>query len=244
MQEILKIDTSNTRARRMLAELEQSEQELAKFREEKQRLYEGALASYQNGEISSALSKLERGLDLSRRPNAKSLTTELDAQYQSFYNQVRSERDAAKNAYAEGRKNLEDKNIARTLEICEEFLQKLPNDPMFQALKLEAEEGQRQEQSAAVAEVEKRAELEPDLDKKFNILQDACERFPNEPHFKQSFKLIRDRRDLVNSIVARARQYEERGPVCRGRQPVGHFAQHLPCLSGSGFRDGSLNAPS
>ena len=211
LQEILKIDSSNTKARTMLAEIDQTEQELNKFREEKQRLYEGALASYQNGEISTALSKLERGLDLSRRPNAKTLTTELDAKYQSFYNQVRSERDAARNAYAEGRKSLEDKNTARALEICEEFLQKHPNDPMFQALKLEAEEMQRQEQSAAIAEVDRRAEAEPDLDKKFNIIKDAGDRFPNEPHFKTSLKLIRDRRDLVNSIVARARHYEERG---------------------------------
>ena len=211
LQEILHIDSSNIKARTMLAEIDQAEQELAKFRDEKQRLYEGALASYQNGEISTALSKLERGLDLSHRPNAKTLTSELDAQYQSFYNQVRSERDAARNAYAEGRKSLEDRNIARTLEICEEFLQKHANDPMFQALKLEAEETRRQEQSAAIAEVDRRAEAEPDLDKKLNIIKEAGDRFPNEPHFKQSLKLTRDRRDLVNSIVARAHQYEERG---------------------------------
>lgn len=211
LQEILKIDSSNTKARTMLAEIDQTEQELTKLREEKQRMYEGALASYQNGEISTALSKLERGLDLSRRPNAKNLTTELDAQYQSFYNQVRSERDAARNAYAEGRKSLEDKNTARALEICAEYLQKHPNDPMFQALKLEAEELARQEQSAAIAEVDRRADAEPDLDKKYNIIKDAGDRFPNELHFKTSLKLVRDRRDLVNSIVARARHYEERG---------------------------------
>ena len=211
LQEILKIDSTNTRARTMLAEIDKTEQEISKFREEKQRLYDSAMDAYKDGEISTALSKLERGLDVSRRPNARALTTELDAQYQSFYNQVRSERDAARNAYAEGRKSLEDKNTIRALEICEEYLQKHPTDPMFQALKLEAEEMQRHDQSAAIAEVNRRADSEPDLDKKFNLIQEACERFPNEPHFKSSLKLIRDRRDLVNSIVARARQYEERG---------------------------------
>jgi len=211
LQEVLNLESTNTRARTMLAEIDQTEQEIVKFREEKQRLFEGAMASYRNGEISSALSKLERGLDIARRPDGRTLTTELDAQYQSFYNQVRSEWDAARNAYAEGRKCLEDKNTVRALEICEENLQKHPNDPMFQALKLEAEELERLERSAAIAEVNRRTDSEPDLDKKLNLIKEACERFPNEPHFQSSLKLIKDRRDLVNSIVARARQYEERG---------------------------------
>ena len=211
LQEILKIDSANTRARTMLAEIDRTEQEVVKFKEDKQRLYDGALASYRNGEISSALSKLERGLDLSHKAAGRPLTTELDAQYQSFYNQVRSERDSARNAYAEGRKSLEDKNTERALEICGEYLQKHPNDPMFQALRLEAEEMQRQEQSSAVAEVNRRSDLEPDLDKRFNIMKEACERFPNEAHFALSLTAVRQKRDLVNSIVARSRQYEERG---------------------------------
>lgn len=65
------------------------------------------------------------------RGGPKSITPDLDAQCQGLYNQVRSERDAARNAYAEGRKQLLDRNVARALEICDEYLQKHPNDPMF-----------------------------------------------------------------------------------------------------------------
>ena len=82
---------------------------------------------------------------------------------------------------------------------------------MFQALKLEAEEQQRQDQSAFIAEVSRRAESERDLDRRVNILKEAVERYPDEPHLQQSLRLVRERRDLVNSIVERARQYEERG---------------------------------
>jgi eukaryotic-like serine/threonine-protein kinase len=209
LEEVLKIDTSNMQARRMLAEIDHVEQESIKVREEKQRLFQSAVTSYQSGEISTALSKLERVLELNRG-GPKSVTPDLDAQCQGLYNQVRSERDAARNAYAEGRKQLLDRNVARALEICDEYLQKHPNDPMFQALKFEAEEMKRQEQSSAVAEMNRRAEAEPDLDKKFNIVKEAVEKYPHEPHFKSSLKSIRDRRDLVNSIVGRARQYEER----------------------------------
>ena len=210
LEEVLKIDSSNMQARRMLAEIDQIEQESIKIREEKQRLFQSAVTSYQSGDISTALSKLERVLELNRE-GPKSITPDLDAQCQGLYNQVRSERDAARNAYAEGRKQLLDGNVQRALEICNEYLERHPNDPMFQALKFEAEETKRQEQSAAVAELNRRVEAEPDLDKKFNILREAVEKYPNEPHFKSSLKSIRDRRDLVNSIVSRARQYEERG---------------------------------
>jgi serine/threonine-protein kinase len=209
LQEILKINNSHTKARELLVEVDRTEQEAVKLREEQQKLYDAALTAYKNGEISTALSKLERVLELSRR-SPKSAPSDRDAQYQSLYNQIRSERDAARNAYAEARNQLDDHKFARVLEICEEFLGKHPGDPLFQALKIEAEEAQRQEQSAAVAEVNRRIDAEPDLDKKYNIVKQALEKYPNEPHFNSSLKLIRDRRDLVNSIVGRARQYEER----------------------------------
>jgi tetratricopeptide (TPR) repeat protein len=80
---------------------------------------------------------------------------------------------------------------------------------MFQALKLEVDERDRQERSAAVADVDHRVEIEADLDRKINILKDAVEAFPHEPHFKESLKLVRGRRDLLDSIVGRAKQYEQ-----------------------------------
>lgn len=209
LQEILKINSSHTKARELLAEVDRTEQEAVKVREEQQRLYEAALTAYKNGEISTALNKLERVLELNRR-SPKSVSSDRDAQYQSLYNQIRSERDVARNAYAEGRKQLEDHNFARVLEICDQFLEKHPGDPLFQALKIEAGEAQRQEQSAAVAEINRRVDAEADLDKKYNIVKQALEKYPNEPHFKSLLKLTRDRRDLVNSIVGRAQQYEER----------------------------------
>jgi serine/threonine-protein kinase len=210
LQEILKLDTANTQARQMLGEIDHNETEMNRIRDEKRRLYEGAVAAYRDGEISTALSGLERALAIAWR-GARSGAPDLDAQCQSFYSQVRSERDAARNAYAEGRKYILDRNVPRALEICDEYLQKHPGDPMFQALKLEAEELERQELAAAVAEVNRRAEAEPDIDKKLNILKEAVEKYPEEPHFRSSMKLVRDRRDLVSTIVGRARQYEERG---------------------------------
>ena len=94
---------------------------------------------------------------------------------------------------------------------CRDLLEKYPHDGMFQALKIRIEDAERQELSSYIAEMSKRAEAEPDLDKRANVLREACERYPAETQFAQQLKLVRERRDLVNSIVAKARQYEERG---------------------------------
>jgi serine/threonine protein kinase len=206
VEEILKIDHSNKLGRELLAEINRGEQETARVRQEKQQLYESALTSYRNGEISSALSKLERMLELGKKFPGHPHT---DAQYQAFYNQIRSERDELHNSYAEGRKALEGRNFDRALEICREVLTRRPGEPMFQSLKIEVEEAQRQESSAAIAQLNSRVESEADLDRKLAILQEAIDRFPGEQLFQHSIKLVNERRDLVNSIVARARIYEE-----------------------------------
>jgi len=210
LQEILKIDSSNTEAREMLAHIDLTEQDIIKSREEKQRLYESAVESYRNGETSTALTHLDRALAIARRA-ARSSSPDLDAQCQSFFDSIRGERDNAQNAYQEGRSLLQEGNLAQVLAICEEYLRKHPGDARFQALKLEAEEKQRNDQSAAIAEVSRRVDAEPDLDQKHKLLQEAVEAHPDVPHFRSALKLIADRRDLVNAIVTRSRQYEERG---------------------------------
>lgn len=207
-EEILKIDHTYKPARELLAEISRGEQDLARFRQEKQQLYDSALTAYRNGEISSALSKLERMLELGKKVPGHPHT---DAQYQAFYNQIRSERDQLHNSYAEGRKALEARNFEKALEICKDVLTRRPGEPMFYSLKIEVEQAQRQAHSAAIAELNSRVDAEADLDRKLAILKEAMDRFPEEQLFHHSMKLVKERRGLVNSIVARARTYEEQG---------------------------------
>lgn len=205
IDEILKVDTTNKSARDMLAAVCRGEQELAKLRQEKQQLYDSALKAYRNGEISSALSKLEKVIDLGKRAPGQPNT---DAQYLALYEQIRSERDELHNSYTEGKKALESRNFARALEICQEVLRGRPGEPLFQALKIEIEDIQRQENSAAIAHLHSQIEAEADLERKFAILKDAVRRFPDEQMFSHSLKLVKERRDLVNLILTRARGYE------------------------------------
>jgi len=209
-QEVLAIRAADSRAMDLLEKIESTEADARRVREQKEQLYSSAMRAYQNGEIDSALGKLERLFSVARaNPNAA--IPERDAVYQSFYNEVRSERETIHSSFEDAQRQFSEKNFAGAMAICRQLLAKYPNDGTFQALKIHIEDAERQELSSYIAEVSKRLEGEPDLDKRVNVLRDASERYPNETQFAQQLKSIRERRDLVNSIVAKAHQYDERG---------------------------------
>jgi serine/threonine-protein kinase len=209
LQNALMLRPKDARAARMLKEVETEEQDYMRLRREKTELYQAAVNAWQNGEVSQALSQMKLVLDLDRRaPDASS--PDAASTYQSFYNKIRSEYDTMNNGYAEARRLLADKQFGKALEICRAFLEKYPGQALFQALKFDVEEQQRQRLSAFIADVDRRLEAEPDLDAKVHLVREAVAEFPDEDHFRQRAKTLEDKRDLVNSIVERARLHESR----------------------------------
>jgi len=208
LQNVIQLRPKETRALQMLAEVDHQEQEYLKLRKDKERNYQAALNAWQNGDVSAALVKLESVLALEvRAPD--STNPERAATYQNFYNQVRSEHDSINNSYAEARRYLVDRNFPKALAICDMYLKKYPAHALFQALRFDIEEQQRQELSAYIAEIDRSVEAEPDLDRRVSILAEAVGRHPGEVHFERSLRLTRDKKDLVDSIVAKARHLEE-----------------------------------
>ncbi|MFZ1005526.1 MAG: protein kinase [Candidatus Sulfotelmatobacter sp.] len=210
LQNVLQLRPKEERALQLLAEVDRDEQEYKKLRQEKEHLHRAAMDAWHKGDVSSALAKLGVVLDLDRRA-PDSINRESGANYQGFYNEVRSEHDAMNIAYAEARRNLTDHNFRKAMDACQAYLAKYPNNAIFQALKYDIEEQQRQELSAFIASVDRRTEGEPDLDKRVNILREALDLHPGESHFERALRLVQDKRDLVNSIVARAHLREEQG---------------------------------
>ena len=104
--------------------------------------------AWQKGDVSSALAKLGVVLELDRKA-PDSVNRESGARYQSFYNEVRSEHDAMNAAYAEARKHLSDRNFTRAITTCQTYLAKYPTNAIFQALRYDIEEQQRQELSVS-----------------------------------------------------------------------------------------------
>jgi len=209
LHNVLQLKPKEARAFQLLSDVERQEQEYNKVRQEKARLHRAAVDAWKKGDVSAALSKLGVVLELDRQARDSS-NPEVSAGYQSLYNQLRSEHDAMNNAYAEARKHLVDRNCAKALAICDDYLSKYPGNALFQALKFDVEEQERQDLSAFIASVDRQVEGEFDLDKRVSILKDALAAHPRETHFERALRLATDKRDLVNSIVARARLHEER----------------------------------
>lgn len=210
VEEVRKTRNGDFRALDLLQQIDTVEAESKRVREQKEQLYNTAMKSYQNGDIDAALDKLGRLFSVVRsRPEAA--IPERDAVYESFYKEVRSEHDNIRSLLQEAQRQFSDKNFKQAIELCNEHLRKYPSDGAFRALKIQSEDAERQEVSAYIAAVTKNVEAEPDLDRRVNILREASERYPEEAQFAQQLKVVRERRDLVNSIVAKARQFDERG---------------------------------
>jgi serine/threonine-protein kinase len=208
-EEVLAILPGDVRALEMLEKIESTESQAKRIREQKEHLFTSAMRAYHNGEIDTAWSKMDRLFALAH-DNPEAAVPERDGVYLAFYKEVRSERETRRIALEETQRQMAEKNFGAASAKCNEFLMKHPSDAAFQALKIQIEDAERQELSAYIADVSRRVELEPDFDRRVNIFREACERYPAEGHFAGQLKLVRERRDLVNSIVARARQYEER----------------------------------
>jgi tetratricopeptide (TPR) repeat protein len=96
IEEIQKVDPTNAKARDLLTAVDRGEYETGMLHQERQQLYDAALKAYRNGEISSALSKLEKAIDLGKRAPGPPST---DGQYLTLYGQIRSERDELHNSH-------------------------------------------------------------------------------------------------------------------------------------------------
>ena len=209
LENVVTVKPNDTEALRLLEEVGRREQEVSRIREEKSRLYQAAMHAWEKGEVTAALSRMEVLIAMDRdHPESDQGRS---GTYQNFYNQVHSEHNALKNAYEEARRHLTNDNFDAALAACRQYLAKYPNHALFQALQFDVEERQRQKLSAVIAETDRRVESEPDLDKRAAILEEALRLYPGKSHFERARRLVRDKRDLVNSIVAKARFFEDRG---------------------------------
>ena len=209
LNNVLKLKPNDTVALALVSEVGRREREVSQVREEKVRLYQAAMQAWDKGDVTSALSKLEHLIKLDHDlPDSDAGRT---GTYHSFYNQVHSEHNSLKSAYEDANRSLAGENYEAALATCQQYLSKYPHHALFQALKFDIEERQRQALSAVIADTDRRVEAEADLHRRVGILDEALKLYPGEAHFERASKGVRDKRDLVNSIVAKARYFEERG---------------------------------
>jgi serine/threonine-protein kinase len=218
LQNVLQLKPGETRAAHMVTEVDRREQEFVRASRQKEELYAKALEAWQSGEVSAALSKLEKLVAMDSSSGETGGGSDRSAAFQSFYNEVRSEHDASKASYEQARRLLVDAKFDEALKICDEQLARHPGQALFQALKFDVEERRRQALSASIAEVDRQVDAEPDIEKRVNILTEMLERYPGESHLERALRTMREKRDLVNSIVSKARAHEERSQFSEALQ--------------------------
>ena len=207
---VLHLNPTDVTALRLITEINRIEQEVMRKREEKERYYDSAVELRRKGDLTAALSRLQRVLQLDREA-PDPLRPERGAEFQMVYNEVRSESESIRNALDESKKRLESKEYAEADRICDSFLERYPNHALFQALKFDIGERQRQDLSAYIAEVDRETEAEPDLDRRVKLLEQALGRYPDEAHFERALIGANAKRDLINGLVNQARNLEDRG---------------------------------
>ncbi len=208
-QRILEMRPGEERALQFLSQVERRESEVQRIREHKSEAYAEALDAEKRNDLTSALSKLKEVLELERRaPDAKEpgkLAT-----YQSLYNRLHSEHEAIAASYADAKQALERGDYAVASQFCDKFLEQFPQHTLFKALKFDTEQRWRRATSLRIIEVEEAAENEPDLDRRVRVLEEVVRDSPEVPEFNRLLEGTREKRDLVNGIVSRARELETR----------------------------------
>lgn len=185
LDKVREIQYDEPEVRRMQSLIEVREKEAAKARNEKDRLYSAALKASEGGEISSAISTLEKLLDLNKGvPGAA--TPERDKVYLEFLKNMVSERDALDNAYAEGTRHLHEKNFEKALEVCSRVLGRYPANAQFKALRIKIQDAQGLFLSAYIAEVGRAVESEPSLDRRVGFSRRRANGFRTSSSFRGS----------------------------------------------------------
>jgi serine/threonine protein kinase len=241
LSEVFKLRYDEPEALHLKSTIDVREKEAAKARDEKARLYSLALKASESGEISSAISTLEKILDLNRSTPGSAIP-EREKVYQVFYNNMLSERDGVDNAYAESSRYLNEKNFDKALQVSDRILAKYPGNAEFKALRIRIEDAQRQDLSAYIVEVSKAVESEPSLDRRVGLLEDACKLYPTEQQFVRQLRLAREHRDLVSAILAKAKTCEEQEQFGEAIQQWKILAVTHPSYVGTAFEISQLEA--
>ena len=208
-QRILEMRPAEERAIQFLSRVERRESEVQRIREDKREAYAAALDAEKRNDLTSALSKMKEVLELEQQaPDAKEPGQH--AAYQSLYNRLHSEHEAIAGSYAEAKQALERGDYAAASQLCDKFLEKFPQHTLFKALKFDTEQRCRRAVSLRLIEVEEAVESEPDLDQRVRMLEEVVSESPEVPEFSRLLQGTREKRDLVNGIVSRARELEAR----------------------------------
>ncbi len=200
-------DTQTTELLGELARMEEADRQLA---EQKAALYQEAENDNREGYLATALQKLEKLMQLIRDagPNNGS---DRDPIYKNLYDNVFAEHRRIQQARDEVKGHLTSGKLSQAITVCDQALAANPGFPLFEAFRLEAENRDRDSRLEYVHKVCTGHENVPDLEMRVSLLQEAITRCPGESQLTELLRNAKSRRDLINSLIAKARRAESGG---------------------------------
>ncbi len=221
-------DTENTQLGLHIQRLEEQQQ---KLRDQQERLYQQAQESYGDGNIGTALEKLEKLVALQNQSMAA--ISERETLYKNFHDHVLQEQERIRQSHEECQEHLAAGKLSQALAICEQMLSTYPSQPLFSGTKLEIENRERQIRLDYVREVCQRVESVADLEMRVSILQETVSRYPAESQLQELLRNAKSKRDLIGTLVAYARKNEDRGEFSEALEKwymIRHFHPGFPNL--------------
>ena len=97
---------------------------------------------------------------------------------------------------------------SKALLTCDRMLSLYPDNRLFEGLRLEAENKEREARLEFVRRLSSELEGEPDLDERIRAIQHALNRYPMESQLAQLLQNATARRDLLTALVTEARNEE------------------------------------
>ena len=125
-----------------------------------------------------------------------------------LHDQLFSEDQEAADAALEIKACLATSDISKALVTCDRMLSLRPESRLFEGLKLEIENREREVRLEFIRQLSSDLEREPDLDARVTAIQQALKHYPAESHLIQLLKIATARRDLFNVLVSEARNDE------------------------------------
>jgi tetratricopeptide (TPR) repeat protein len=97
---------------------------------------------------------------------------------------------------------------AKALITCDRMLSLHPGDRLFEGLRLEVENKEREIRLEFMRRLTSELERVPDLDARVESIRQALHRYPSEPYLADLLENATARRDLFNNVIAEARNEE------------------------------------
>ena len=211
----LELKPDDVEALQMRGEIGSVEREAERARQRKEEIYQTALEAWNRGDVTHALTRMESLMALQQeRPDADG---DRAGAYQKLFQEVRSEHESIDSGHQQARRALSNDRLDDAVEIWRTVPAKYPSNALFQSVQFDIEERGRLKLSQMIAETDRQVEQEPDLKRKIAILQEAIEAHPGETHFERALALAREKNDLVESIVTKARYLEEQGQIAEAQ---------------------------